>query len=163
MPIGLFQHAFVYNRTFGAGPIEDPNSEIYWQLRTVGRGTVEYPRGSHAFYTLSSVHQLHCLVSRFNIILDSTRVDIRQWSLRRTMYSMTRNASLEFVDERHVRHCFDYLRQSLMCAADTTLEPVDPVLGGVTGWGVVRNCRRYNDLKSWAEDRRVSNASGFDD
>lgn len=64
-------------------------------------------------------------------------------------------------NERHVRHCFDYLRQSLMCAADGTLEPVDFSLGGVTGWGVKRQCRDYEALKLWAEERRASNSLGF--
>ncbi|KAH7123581.1 hypothetical protein B0J11DRAFT_529353 [Dendryphion nanum] len=76
---------------------------------------------------------------------------------------MARNVSLKSIDERHIGHCLDYLRQSLMCAADTTLEPVDPVRGGVTGWGVSHTCRSYEDLKTWAESRRASNASGFGD
>lgn len=61
----------------------------------------------------------------------------------------------------HMRHCFDYLRQSLSCAADSTLEPVVPQLGGVTGWGVSRRCRSFDELKAWAEKRRVSDAKGF--
>lgn len=36
-------------------------------------------------------------------------------------------------DLAHVRHCLDYLRQSIMCAADSNLEPVNDNLGGVTG------------------------------
>ncbi|KAJ6035864.1 hypothetical protein N7540_000143 [Penicillium herquei] len=62
---------------------------------------------------------------------------------------------------RHMRHCFDYLRQSLMCAADATLEPVDAALGGVTGWGAERVCRDYTALAAWATERRASNAQGF--
>lgn len=61
----------------------------------------------------------------------------------------------------HMRHCFDYLRQSLMCAADSSLEPVDSMLGGVTGWGNERFCRDYAALVTWAEHRRVSNMEGF--
>ncbi|KAI1505679.1 hypothetical protein F5X99DRAFT_367356 [Biscogniauxia marginata] len=61
----------------------------------------------------------------------------------------------------HMRHCFDYLRQSLTCAADTTLEPIDPVLGGVTGWGNARLCRNYSELVGWAEEHRVNNLRGF--
>ena len=63
---------------------------------------------------------------------------------------------------RHMRHCFDYLRQSLMCAADATLEPVDAALGGVTGWGAERVCRDYAALAGWAEERRASDARGVD-
>lgn len=64
-------------------------------------------------------------------------------------------------DESHMRHCFDYLRQSLMCASDTTLEPLDPELGGVTGWGVMRKCRDYQTVINWAEAHRASNEKGY--
>ena len=60
-----------------------------------------------------------------------------------------------------MRHCFDYIRQSLICAADATLEPVDPALGGVTGWGNLRVCRDYDALTAWAETHRVNNLRGF--
>jgi hypothetical protein len=83
-----------------------------------------------------------------------------KWDIRRTVYSM-RNDS--HVDERHIRHCFDYLRQSFMCAADTTLESVDPLLGGVTGWDAQTSCRDYNQLFEWAENYRASNEKGFMD
>ena len=56
---------------------------------------------------------------------------------------------------------FDYLRQSLACAADSTLEPVISELGGVTGWGFSRGCRNYGELKRWAEKRRVNHLQGF--
>ena len=52
----------------------------------------------------------------------------------------------------HLRHCFDLLRQSIECAADTNLEPVDFELGGVTGWGFDRNCRNFEAVVEWAED-----------
>ena len=55
-------------------------------------------------------------------------------------------------DPHHLRHCFDYLRQSLMCAADTNLEPVDVGLGGVTGWSFRRTCRDFGAVKEWAEE-----------
>jgi hypothetical protein len=48
-----------------------------------------------------------------------------------------------------------------MCAADATLEPVDPILGGVTGWGNDRSCRDYSKVAAWAEDHRVNNLRGF--
>ena len=51
----------------------------------------------------------------------------------------------------HVRHCFDYLRQALMCAADTNLEPVDYQLGGATGFGYERKCRNFQAVKDWSD------------
>jgi hypothetical protein len=129
----------------------------------VGRGTVEEPRGSHKFYTLSAVHQLHCLVSNgLTVALLSLGADPNQWSIQQELHLPERNDE-QHPRHRHSRHCVDYLRQSLMCAADHTLEPVDPELGGVTGWGVKRTCRDWAKMKSWAEDRRASNAQGFGD
>jgi hypothetical protein len=131
---------------------------------TVGRGTVEEPRGSHEFFTLSAIHQLHCLVSRSPRETSVRFVaHSRQWSIQQELQSPKGADNEQHSHHRHGRHCIDYLRQSLMCAADHTLEPVDPKLGGVTGWGVKRTCRDWDGLKSWAEERRASNARGFGD
>lgn len=89
--------------------------------------------------------------------------EVAQWSVQQVLHSPERINDHEHLHHRHSRHCVDYLRQSLMCAADLTLEPIDPELGGVTGWGVKRTCRDWAKLKSWAEDRRASNAKGFED
>jgi len=45
----------------------------------------------------------------------------------------------------HVRHCTDLIRQSLMCAADRTLEVKDDK-GGVSGFGTVHKCYDYEEL-----------------
>ena len=49
----------------------------------------------------------------------------------------------------HVRHCIDYLRQSLMCHADTNLEPIIEELGGATGFGSEHKCRNFEKIKGW--------------
>ncbi|KAK4233593.1 hypothetical protein C8A03DRAFT_19366, partial [Achaetomium macrosporum] len=52
-------------------------------------------------------------------------------------------------------HCLDYLRQSLMCNADVTLEDLDfgegKALGSVTGWGTQHMCRDWERLRYWTE------------
>jgi hypothetical protein len=52
----------------------------------------------------------------------------------------------------HSAHCFDYLRQSIMCAADTSLE-------GKTeagpGWGSKHQCTDYDALLAWANEHTV--------
>lgn len=58
-------------------------------------------------------------------------------------------AGVELTQEvaHHSAHCFDYLRQSIMCAADTSLE-------GKTeagpGWGSEHECTDYDALLAWA-------------
>lgn len=95
-----------------------------------------------------------------------------QWSIHQSYYTDSdddENGQDEH-DQRHrrgeagfahMRHCFDYLRQALMCAGDVTLEPVDAELGGVTGWDNLRVCRDYDQIKEWAENHRVSDLRGF--
>lgn len=52
----------------------------------------------------------------------------------------------------HSAHCFDYLRQSILCAADTSLE-------GKTeagpGWGSKHQCKDYDAVLAWANERTV--------
>ena len=52
---------------------------------------------------------------------------------------------------RHVRHCLDLLRQSLMCLADTTVEVQDVEAGGVHGFGVEHKCRDWGELRGLVE------------
>ncbi|KAI1630921.1 hypothetical protein F4809DRAFT_654420 [Biscogniauxia mediterranea] len=139
--------SFTYNRTFGADPRDDNGTAKAWEsLVPLGQGSVRYPPNSPQVYTLSVVHQLHCL-----------------WSIHRNYYASLHlePTKTDGSTSAHMRHCFDYLRQSLTCAADTTLEPVDPELGGVTGWGNSRICHNYSELVGWAEEHRVNNLRGF--
>lgn len=49
---------------------------------------------------------------------------------------------------KHAQHCLNYLRQTILCAADTTLEPfVNPGIG----IGVVHQCRDWTQVYEWAE------------
>jgi hypothetical protein len=54
----------------------------------------------------------------------------------------------------HVEHCFDYLRQTLMCAGDMTIEHSrEPPLGEkrdtTDGWGVEHQCKDWNEMVGW--------------
>ncbi|KAM3555202.1 hypothetical protein ARSEF4850_006106 [Beauveria asiatica] len=142
--INVIRQTFHYNRTFGEAPDHRGTSEAWESIVPVGQGTVQFPRRSHNLYTLSVVHQLHCL-----------------WSIHGNYYGKVNGDPDTDTSAAHMRHCFDYLRQGLMCASDTSLEPVDPKLGGVTGWGSERLCRDYQQVVAWAEDHRVSNLRGF--
>ncbi|KAM3499130.1 hypothetical protein MY10362_007594 [Beauveria mimosiformis] len=169
--INVIPQTFHYNRTFGEAPDHQGTSEAWVSIVPVGQGTVQFPRGSHNLYTLSVVHQLHCLITAISrSLLDSAdrfiprhRADaeISKWSIHGNYYRKVDGNPDTDMSAAHMRHCFDYLRQGLMCASDTSLEPVDPKLGGVTGWGSERLCRDYQQVVAWAEDHRVSNLRGF--
>lgn len=61
----------------------------------------------------------------------------------------------------HLNHCWDYVRQGLMCNADVTLEwhQYGEVAG--TGWGFQHQCKDWNAIMAWMEDHRISNSYGI--
>ncbi|KAL1859523.1 hypothetical protein VTK73DRAFT_7575 [Phialemonium thermophilum] len=83
-------------------------------------------------YMVSLYHQLHCL----SYVIE---------------HFQTGFAGVELTKEvaHHSAHCFDYLRQSIMCAADTTLEG-DSGFG--PGWGSRHECTDYEALLEWANE-----------
>ncbi|KAI9172797.1 Oxidase ustYa [Paramyrothecium foliicola] len=178
----VVEKPFKYNRTFGEDPFHNQATVDAWEdIVPLGQGSVQWPDKSHKVYTLSVVHQLHCLLCIFLPFLFFLLVfcrrdadDAVQWSIHQSYYTDSRddeNGQDEHNHNQrhrrgeggfaHMRHCFDYLRQTLMCAGDVTLEPVDPELGGVTGWDNLRVCRDYDQIKQWAEMHRVSDLRGF--
>ena len=56
----------------------------------------------------------------------------------------------------HVRHCFEYLRQSLICLADSNLEMMNYTARGISGWQTERTCRDYDGLVDWADEWGVT-------
>lgn len=57
----------------------------------------------------------------------------------------------------HNRHCLEYLRQSIMCNADTSVEYRVVGESGVKetpGWDVKR-CRDFDAARKWAQEWRV--------
>jgi hypothetical protein len=83
-------------------------------------------------YMMAVFHQLHCL---------SYIVDHYQRGYAGT--GLTEDVA------HHSSHCFDYLRQSIMCAGDTNLE-------GETetgpGWGSKHQCANYDAILAWANE-----------
>lgn len=60
----------------------------------------------------------------------------------------------------HNNHCFNYLRNAIMCASDTTLEGqaqdnTSRENVGTDGTGGTHVCRDYEELRAWAEGRRL--------
>lgn len=59
----------------------------------------------------------------------------------------------------NIDHCYDYLRQAVMCSADSTPEgqEVGSDLGDMAtnGWGVVHMCRDWSTLVDWVEANNI--------
>jgi len=105
-------------------------------------------------YTLSVIHQLHCLAtikSKMSLLQDWYAGENDREYLRFSL-------GQEFIRDEHVYHCFDYLRQAIMCSGDITLEKArveeGKVVRGVDGWGVEHVCRDWDVIFKWAEVHR---------
>lgn len=65
----------------------------------------------------------------------------------------------------HLKHCFEYLRQAVMCAGDTALEKAMIVDGriirGVDGWGVEHECRDYTAIFDFAAQHHSDSRTGI--
>ncbi|PQE18775.1 Tat pathway signal sequence protein [Rutstroemia sp. NJR-2017a WRK4] len=138
----------IYNKTFTLSP--SPESNAAWDSMFPSKykcvGFVKHPQISPQFSGVAVFHELHCvniLRIGYYAALDGSLEDMQH------VHDHNKRP-----DPHHLRHCFDYLRQALMCAADTNLEPVDLELGGVTGWRFERKCRDFEAVKKWAEANR---------
>jgi hypothetical protein len=59
----------------------------------------------------------------------------------------------------HIAHCYDYLRQSILCESDITLEgrSLHGEELGTDGWGATHVCKDHKALFKWAEEHQVKN------
>ena len=65
-------------------------------------------------------------------------------------------------DTLHLEHCFDYLRQAILCAGDTTIEWARDSGDGETdsqvdGWGVEHQCRSTKTIYDFTAKHRAEN------
>jgi len=147
IPLKWIPKTFSHNESFATPPPLSGGPEPIWDsLIPNGLGYIKYPPSSPNASVLSAFHQLHCL-----------------YTLRRIYYST--GDDLQDFDfginrEEHAEHCFEYLRQSIQCSADSTLEPAGHV-EGFLGWGFKRECKDMGYLMGWAEKWRAFDGLGF--
>ncbi|KAH7021010.1 uncharacterized protein B0I36DRAFT_434935 [Microdochium trichocladiopsis] len=142
---------------YGGAP-DNHTDEMWQRLSPPGDGIVEVPNAftyslpaslpapnnpeTHKVYGVSMFHQLHCL----NF-------------LRFAYYPETMADSMEPHEiTAHRDHCLDYIRQAIMCAGDSTFEPLTVV--GINGMGATHQCRNFERLFSWAYDHRSDKKKG---
>ncbi|PWY89303.1 hypothetical protein BO70DRAFT_426927 [Aspergillus heteromorphus CBS 117.55] len=90
---------------------------------------------------ISMMHQLHCLIVLRGIVFpESTENKINSTSQA--------HSGDEGHDGKHWAHCFDYIAQGILCAADDTIERPRDVVNGhgqtvsqIDGEGSVHQCR----------------------
>lgn len=128
----------------GLGFLDIPNPQHYPDLSAP---VIQQQNNNKTVYSTSVTHQLHCLymimnsyndLATGNYVPPPIQVEDPHW---------------------HIAHCFDYIRQAIMCAADTALEGQETTfpegIGGTDGWNVRHVCKRYGDVYAWLEGMRV--------
>ncbi|KAL7623651.1 hypothetical protein AAE478_005203 [Parahypoxylon ruwenzoriense] len=93
-------------------------------------------------FTTSATHQLHCL-----------------FAIVQTYSGLSSGHEIPDDHHWHMIHCFDYMRQAIMCSADTALEGLETTFpdhnGGSDGWDSKHVCRSWDDVKSYLESVRA--------
>ncbi|KFX99147.1 hypothetical protein V490_01923 [Pseudogymnoascus sp. VKM F-3557] len=121
----------------GGGFVEVQNPAKYGL-----RGGFPISNTDKEIYSISMFHQIYCLV----ILKDA--------------FGRDGGKNEHVAAENNLAHCFDYLRQAIMCTGDTTLETalVDEngeVIPGFDGWGDTHECRSYEAIFDFAEEHRI--------
>jgi hypothetical protein len=112
-----------------------PNATAEWHtLFPSGDGFVRLGP-EYRLFGVSMFHQLHCLDKLRRAVVQEPPSEWERW---------------------HTQHCLNYVRQMLLCAASSRLEPVKKVteLKGlkVDGLGLEHTCRDWSVLREIAED-----------
>ncbi|KAK4099210.1 hypothetical protein N658DRAFT_498572 [Parathielavia hyrcaniae] len=126
----------------GLGYVQINHTEPYNNLPTP---LEQYPPST---FTTSVTHQLHCL-----------------HAIVTGYAAFTSNQLDRLLGEEpwHLAHCFEYLRQSIMCAADLALEGQHTTFPagftGSDGWDAKHVCRDYGQVLAHLEGNRVDDKS----
>ncbi|RAR12422.1 hypothetical protein DDE82_000133 [Stemphylium lycopersici] len=167
------------NASYSGEPTEE-NDKTWADLIPDGRGFVRHPVLAKELKAVSVFHQIHCLhgirTEHYKNTYLVAKLQHKQ-SIRRPSRSpndhphilaFTPNAYIESLIETgtkhqhgpaHIPHCIDYLRQAILCAADSNLEDTyiqgksdsGGDLIGSDGWDSKRVCRDYRMIKEWSE------------
>ncbi|KAI3554524.1 hypothetical protein CABS03_07786 [Colletotrichum abscissum] len=119
-------------------------------------GFFEHPAITSGVSCFAVFHQIHCLdMLRLALYeLHPGTKGNRQNSSHATSHQKhsgadsTTDANSSY-DIYHVGHCFDLLRQAIMCRPDLTVEILEPEFGGVTGFGTKHQCVNWQELMNW--------------
>ncbi|KAH8724167.1 hypothetical protein GQ44DRAFT_740603 [Phaeosphaeriaceae sp. PMI808] len=100
-------------------------------------------------YSIAVYHELHCLM-HIAFFMDKLIMKIRN-----------KDFTMDEGEIGHNDHCFNYLRNAVMCCGDTTLEGQSQAkmfehVAGTDGTGAVHVCRNFDEIFAWAERRNIT-------
>ncbi|KAL8415272.1 hypothetical protein RB594_006208 [Gaeumannomyces avenae] len=124
-------------RGLGYVKVDEPS-----QYNNLPRPLLDY-NGTTVF-TSSVTHQLHCLHSIVNAFSANAVGD---------------DSKLPEGHGWHLNHCFEYLRQNILCCGDTALEgeatTFPPGETGSDGWDAKHVCKNYDQVKAYLDENRA--------
>jgi hypothetical protein len=112
----------------------------------------DYP--NHTIYTTSMTHQLHCLYT----ILEA-------YNTQKLMLASPLSNINPIKMPWHLNHCFEYMRQAIMCAGDVALEGASTTFppfdngedrGGSDGWDAKHVCKDYGQVYDYLEKSTIN-------
>ncbi|THH18315.1 hypothetical protein EW146_g2630 [Bondarzewia mesenterica] len=141
MPTPLRTVSMAFNDSTPYMDIYSPEAGPVWDANLpLGRGYIKLG-GHEELFGVAMFHQMHCLVRL------------------RAVFAGDKDES------GHVKHCFNYLRQAILCNADITLEPGRKVTSiGKDGkkhteieggYDVTHTCRDWRQVWRFMEDEWV--------
>ncbi|KAI1820007.1 hypothetical protein F4861DRAFT_546128 [Xylaria intraflava] len=132
----------------GGGFVKVPNRQDYPLLPE----PVVAPSDGTESFNVAVFHQLHCLHSIAELV-----EELLPPSSSSSPFSPP---AIPVPRRKHVGHCFEYLRLSLRCCGDTTLEgqgkTVEPP--GIDGLGSWHICRDFDAISEWTVGVRASDS-----
>lgn len=137
-------------------PLDSDDADAEWQSIYPGRSFGFVRLGPEKrFFGLSVYHSLHCLNSLRAAILGRMHEPLVPAELI-PEYPFNSSHHDAFARREllpHADHCLGYLRQTILCNADLTLEPeYYEGAGDVPGSGATHVCRDWGTLYSFVEE-----------
>ncbi|PYI33815.1 hypothetical protein BP00DRAFT_485087 [Aspergillus indologenus CBS 114.80] len=112
-------------------------------------------------YAVAVFHQMHCLYAIMSAYDDlvagtSSMHKIRDAHEHDHFHHHGHSDDPTEGPHGHVNHCFQYLRESLLCCGDTALEGQGQrAQPGTDGTGAVHECKDFDAIMAWADERRI--------
>ncbi|KAJ5202333.1 hypothetical protein N7449_004412 [Penicillium cf. viridicatum] len=126
----------------GRGYITISENEEFSVLHPPFKMDNVFDEGDHyEGHIMAVYHQLHCL----SILMTAMGTSREEWAM------------LETEKLEHRAHCVEYLRQSILCSADTTLEGETGAWARSTGWGQTHSCVDLDALTAYANEHAIWN------
>jgi len=159
---------FEKNELFAERP--NPETDAAWdKLLPPGRGFVfikdwkkyDLPPGEETdwgmIYSVAVFHQMHCLgqLRRFTwMFLDA--IVGNDTSVRQGIVDLFHKG--DHAD--HIHHCYDYLRQTISCGGDMTMEwprtEKDGRRFAVDGWGIPHECKNWDMIMEYMDNNHFN-------